>query len=318
MKHCTTRPAGARAGCGGLSGSDPPQETPFSGCLSRSLRRWRDGVRRTARSFLGWARRRTLPLEGYVQNRTPSPLLELLDDRELAELNALLPWSAFVVDGRGRRFGSIAWNGKRIEPQEIPDRRVLMLDERFSLADKTALEFGCFEGIHTVALCRLARQVTAIDARVENVVKTMVRCAFFDQHPKVIRLDVEKPPANDELPAADVACHIGVLYHLRDPVRHLLALGRRLRLGLLLDTHFALDEEAALTYEVDGVPWRYKRYREHGRQDVFSGMYDHSKWLRLEDIVLLLRLAGFAEVELIEKRAERNGPRALLVAQRGH
>ena len=45
-------------------------------------------------------------------------------------------------------------------------------------------------------------------------------------------------------------------------------------------------------------------------------MYDHSKWLRLDDIVTILRIAGFEKVDILETRRERNGPRALLIAER--
>ena len=61
----------------------------------------------------------------------------------------------------------------------MPDRRIVLMNEQFDLADKHVLEVGCFEGIHTVSLAMLARKVTALDARMENVVKTIVRSAMF-------------------------------------------------------------------------------------------------------------------------------------------
>ena len=112
-----------------------------------------------------------------------------------------------------------------------------------------------------------------------------------------------------------MACHIGVLYHLKDPVRHLLELSRFVKLGVLLDTHYALEEEARNTYEMNGRIYRYKKYREI-KSSVFSGVYDHSKWLRLTDIVQILSDSGFKRVDIVETREERNGPRALLVASR--
>jgi len=56
--------------------------------------------------------------------------------------------------------------------------------------------------------------------------------------------------------------------------------------------------------------------RAGGRRDVFSGMYDHAKWLRLKDIEEILNGAGFDQVDIIEKQNQRNGPRVLLVARR--
>jgi tRNA (mo5U34)-methyltransferase len=239
-----------------------------------------------------------------------------LSDEDLAMLNDLLPWKAFTVDRHGRRFGGVAWRGKRDQPQPVPDRRALLLDERFKLAGKRVLEVGCFEGIHTIGLMRCGAKVTAVDARIENVAKTILRTALYGYHPRVFVYDVERVPASYDELQADVLHHVGVLYHLRDPVRHLLEIGRYIRLGVMLDTHFAMDDEARLAYEVNGREYRYKQFEERGRADVFSGLGTSSKWLPLDVITGLLRQTGFGNVELIETRQERNGPRVLLIARR--
>jgi hypothetical protein len=142
-----------------------------------------------------------------------------------------------------------------------------------------------------------------------------VRCGLYGHHPRVFQRDIE---ARDGLVGmqADLMHHVGVLYHLCDPIRHLQAIPRYVGRGIMLDTHYAQDAEATLEYEVDGRTYRYKKYREFGVEDPFSGMYDHSKWLTLEDIQSTLRDAGFARFEVVETRAERNGPRVLLFAQR--
>lgn len=256
-----------------------------------------------------------LPLKGFSDQLNEIKFVDSLSDDDLTKLNHLLSWNCFVADRHGRRFGNAAWEGKRSEPQVIPDRRILLMNERFSLSDKHVLEFGCFEGIHTIALSMCAKKVTAIDARIENVVKTMVRCAFFGFRPTVFTCNVEDGVVDTASVEADVACHIGVLYHLKDPVRHLLDLSRLVRLGILLDTHYATEEEARQTYEVNGKMYRYKKYREIN-SSVFAGIYDHSKWLRLTDIVQILSDSGFKHVEIVETRKERNGARALLLGQR--
>lgn len=256
-----------------------------------------------------------VPFKGHTSHCTPIKFVDPLSDADLAALNGLLDWKAFVTDSHGRRFGNAAWPGKRCEPQAVPDPRIVMLHERFDLSDKHVLEVGCFEGIHTAGISALARRVSAVDSRVENVVKTVVRCAFFGRYPTVFQCDLEARPLNYELLAADVLHHVGVLYHLRDPVGHLLDLKNFVRLGVMLDTHYADESEAVETYESSGRQFRYKRYQEFGHADPFSGMYDHSKWLLLDDIVALLQEAGFGRVEIAEQRAERNGPRVLLFAR---
>ena len=77
---------------------------------------------------------------------------------------------------------------------------------------------------------------------------------------------------------------------------HLLDLGAFVRLGVLLDTHVALEDEATAAYDVGGRRFRYRWYAEGGLADVFSGTQEHSKWLTLDDIIALLREAGFGRV----------------------
>lgn len=251
----------------------------------------------------------------YGEERTPAPFIERLADEDLELLNELLPWRCFTVDTAGRPFGGAAWRGKRVTPQAIPDPRIERFHERFDLSDKHVLEIGCFEGVHTIALCRLAERVTAVDARVENVVKTVVRAAFYDQRPRAFTLDVEAD-GDEDLVHADLCHHVGVLYHLDDPVTHLRRLGTWISRGLMLDTHYAGEEDATEEYEVGGESFRYRGYQEVGRRDVFSGMRPTSKWLRLDDIEAILGEAGFDTVDIAETREERNGPRVLLFAER--
>lgn len=255
------------------------------------------------------------PLQGHTASSVPVPAVDKLSDDDLKRLNELLPWKAFTTDSRGRRIGNAAWATKRTEAQTIPDRRILLMHQRFMLTGKHVVEIGCFEGIHTIGLCQYAREVTAVDSRVENVVKTLVRCGLYGHHPHVFKCDVEKPEEMTTL-TADLIHHVGVFYHLRNPVQHLRAISARVSQGLMLDTHYALDSEASLSYEVEGRNYSYKKYNEHGIADPFSGMYDHSKWLTLETIESTLRETGFSRVDVVETRAERNGPRVLLFAER--
>lgn len=266
------------------------------------------------------ARRRMSPLprSGYAEHRVAAPLVERLSDEELDRLNALLPWSCFTVDGLGRRLGDAAWTGKRQEPQAIPDPRIVLMDERFGLAGSHVLEIGCFEGVHTIALCQRAERVSAVDARVDNVVKTIVRCSFHGCHPSVFTCDVEAPGASTDLAAlgVDLVHHVGVLYHLKDPIRHVRSLGLIAGRGLMLDTHVAPPGSATDEMILDGETFRYMRYAEGGKAEVFSGMYDHAKWLPVGTLVRLLHEAGFSSVDVVEERAERNGPRVLILAGR--
>ena len=256
------------------------------------------------------------PFDGFTENCVSTPYVDFLSDDELRDLNKLLRWSCFTADIKGRRFGRRAWPGKREVPQSIPDPRIVELNKRFDLSDKHVLEVGCFEGVHTIGLGMFARQVTAVDSRIENVVKTLVRCGFFGSAPQVFKCDLENAEDMARLPEVDVLHHVGVLYHLVDPVSHLLELGRVVRTGLMLDTHFSPEDQAQRSYSVGGREFKYRYSDEGGKAEVFSGMGDHAKWLLLDDIVRLLEEAGFQKIEIAEQRNERNGSRALLFARR--
>ena len=281
------------------------------GTLPAAFLRFTSGLGSTWR-----VRRANAPPAGYTEQRHEIPFVDALSDEDLSKLNSLLQWNAFTVDCHGRRFGGAAWTGKRDRPQEVPDRRIVLLNDRFQLADKHVLEFGCFEGIHTAGLCQFAGKVTAVDARIENVTKTIVRTAFYGYRPTVFQHNVEEASVGIVLLQADILHHVGVLYHLSDPVRHLLDIGHYIRVGVMLDTHYALPEEASLTYVVNGREYSYKRFEERGPADVFSGVHAHSKWLELDVITRLLQESGFSRIDVVEKRSERNGPRVLLFASR--
>lgn len=257
-----------------------------------------------------------MPFSGYTEHRVATKYVDGLSDEELRELNSVLRWNCFTVDQTGRRFGSRAWSGKRDVPQAVPDRRIAMLEERLGLRGKHVLEVGCFEGVHTVGLSMFAARVTAIDSRIENVVKTLVRCGFFGVSPTVFKCDLESAAEATCLPEVDILHHVGVLYHLVDPVTHLIGIIPKVREGIMLDTHVAPPHAADQSYDVGGQAYSYKRAGEGGRAEVFSGMGTHAKWLTLETICALLTRLGLSNLDVVESREERNGPRVLLFARR--
>lgn len=236
-----------------------------------------------------------------------------LSDRDLSLLNELLPWNCFTEDIHGRKLGRQAWQGKRSEKQEIPDQRITKLNALMSLEGKTVLEVGCFEGVHTIGLLSYNASVVAIDARIENVVKTMARCAAYGVSPKVFVLDVDDRVQTSSLPEFEILHHVGVLYHLFDPVIHLNFILPKISSCILLDTHYA-TEETATHYHLDG--YKYMEYKELGYKDVFSGMSASSKWLTKTHIYSLLEAHGFTSIQLLSDKMERNGPRISLIASK--
>lgn len=257
----------------------------------------------------------SVPADGFSPlHRDPGPV-DSLHSAHLAAINELLPWACFTVDNQGRRIGAPRSASKRPTAQTIPDERILRLHEAVDLHDKHVLELGCFEGVHTIALCDLADRVTAVDARVENAVKTLTRTWLYGHRPEVLVHDVEDPDV-DDVYDCDVLHHNGVLYHLLDPVRHLRRALPRARSGLLLDTHISREAEATSTYEVDGQRFRVKDFAEHPDTSPFAGMYQSARWLLLDDLRQEVLRAGFTDIAVEEVREERNGARVLLIARR--
>lgn len=245
--------------------------------------------------------------------------IEALSDQELEYLNELLPWASFIEDSRGRRFGRAYSEKKRNKPQSIPDRRITLLNHRYDLSDKSVLELGCFEGNHTVALAGFAKKVIGVDARIENVIKTLVRlwACGLEKNSDLFLWNVEKEPEDASRLECDILHHVGVLYHLMDPVCHLDFLLPRVRKAVMLDTHVATRENATKRYESEGRIFCYRESGEPGGREVpFSGIYDHAKWLLEEDLEKILKENGFSKVEVEERRDERNGLRVLIFAER--
>ena len=262
------------------------------------------------------AEMKEFPYPTDALGRTRTLHVDDLDNDELDRLNKLLPWQCFTLDAHGRKFGNAASPTKRNTPQQIPDHRISELNRRVPLAGLEVLEVGCFEGIHTVSLAGYGAKVTGIDSRIENVAKTIVRSWSFGFNPTILKCNVEQDAEFAKLPEVDITVHIGVLYHLVDPVNHLTKLLSRTRSAILLDTHYARVDEATKAYSVNGTMYRYKYYKEGGRQEAFAGMYDHAKWLLLETISGLLEKSGFHKIDVAELRDERNGARALIYAKR--
>lgn len=242
------------------------------------------------------------------------PLLDELPDDELIRLNTLLPWSAFIVDEKGRKFGEAHSKTKRNSPQIIPDYRSKLLEERVGLKGKTVLEVGCFEGIHTIGLAQKGAMVTAFDSRIENVIKTMVRCGAFNINANICYWNVENPKP-DYIKQYDIIHHVGVLYHLLKPIEHLEEICACAKQTLLLDTHVSSKQDM-VSAQYRGFKYRYSNYKEFGRESPFAGMEDTAKWIHPEDLLSYLKEIGFAEVDLVEERDERNGQRVLIIANR--
>lgn len=253
--------------------------------------------------------------EKFLANRTM--VLDHLDDAALDTFNSLLPWGAMTADSAGRTVGA-AWNEtKRSKLNPLIDDRITSFDEIFPLKNLHVLEVGCFEGIHTIGCLAKGAKVTAVDVRIENILKTLARLWIYGLSADVQywNLEAGEPPAS--VPSSwDVLHHIGVLYHLADPATHLALALDRTKKALILDTHVSSEvEETDHRYHACGRTFAYTE-KEEKPISPFAGVKDHAKWLKIEDLEWICRNRGFTDVRIIDVRQERNGERVLLWAFR--
>lgn len=232
-------------------------------------------------------------------------------DQQIAEFQAAHDWRTArpLPDGKllGKGKGGLQSSG---------DPRVEAVRTRLGTGLRV-LEVGSCEGQHTVLLAAFCREVVALEVRPRNVVGALIRQFLWGSR-NVHNLVMDARELDPALGPFDLVFHVGVLYHLSDPVEHLHAvapLGRT----LLLDTHYATDDlrrmpEASIAHQ--GRTWRTRVFREGGWQDAFSGVEDTSQWLYREDLLELLRTIGFTEIEVLRDEVERNGPRIGLLARR--
>jgi len=150
----------------------------------------------------------------------------------------------------------------------------------------------------------------AIDARPEQIRATQKSCAGLLNI--IFRVaDVEK----SEFAIAEAVFHVGLLYHLLDPVAHLKKLcGVESVQAIFLDTHFAPAEQCERTYQ--SSTGALVQCSERAELVVMprSGVNATSRWLSIDTIMSLLG-ETFKGVFILERRIERNGPRATIMAK---
>jgi tRNA (mo5U34)-methyltransferase len=235
-----------------------------------------------------------------------------LDEQALQDANRLFDWRAVTRLPDGRLLGKPSRN-KREGEEKIPDSRIVLLDRLIKLAGKSVLEVGCFEGIHTIGLRQFTDHVTAVDVRPVNVFKTLARLSLYGADAKVYVADCENLDAS--FGTFDVIFHIGVLYHLVDPVGHIAKIGA-LAPTLYIDTHVGGPNDTYTKEKIGEAEYSVLRTLEGGWKDPFSGAQKTAKRLSLDSLALALTNAGYTAQRLLQYRRERNGPRVLILASR--
>lgn len=235
-----------------------------------------------------------------------------MTDQQLQDFQEAVAWQTGLRLPDGRVLGV---EGKRGKLSEGLDQRVRVVLERLEPQQKTILEFGSLEGILTTQLAGVCKQVVGLEIRPRNVIGALVRLFVHGVSNARLRLQ-DVRDLGDELGRFDIAFHVGVLYHLPDPVSHLARVAE-ISTDLLLDTHYAADHlplpEAELAW--GSQTYRGKVWPEAGWNNAFAGVEPTAVWLYQQDLVRLLRDLGYDSVEVLDDRQERNGPRLTLLAR---
>jgi Methyltransferase domain len=195
--------------------------------------------------------------------------------------------------------------------------------------DARVLELGPLEGFYSVILDKLGvRSAVAVEARPENLEKCRrVRELYRLDRTEFVRHDVEALARGDEQPSFsgpfDLVFSLGLLYHLRDPVRALRWTASQAP-ALFLGTHYVeradprwypdrLFSEGEL--ESGGERYAGKRFVESPDSPA-GGLSDHAFWLDEESLTRALRSAGYTTVSVIGKDLLSDFPHITILSER--
>lgn len=155
------------------------------------------------------------------------------------------------------------------------------------LAGRAILDVGCGNGYYALRMADAgARAVIGVDPMVLYVMQFLALEYFLrPQGVAVLPLRLDELPQN--VRKFDTTFSMGVLYHQRSPIDHLLQLKGMLRQGgqLVLETLYIPGEEASACTP----PERYARMR--------------NVWLlpTVAELMTWLRRTGFLDIEVIDK-----------------
>lgn len=261
---------------------------------------WRGLAEASLPGALGdWARRLPQQVEQALHDNRRGELGQWLE--QLAQLPAVTP-SAVELDAQAVRIGSpgdlsadaraaleqnlLALHPWRKGPFELfgididaewrSDRKWARLADAVQpLAGRTVLDVGCGNGYYGLRMLGAgARRVIGIDPTLRYAVQFAVFRHYLEEPPvHVLPLGIDDLPAG--LQSFDTVFSMGVLYHRRSPLDHLLALRGALRPGgeLVLETLVVDGEESTVLLPPD-------RYAQMRNVWFLPSVASLERWLR--------------------------------------
>ena len=162
------------------------------------------------------------------------------------QLDALESWEQRIVFPNGLAVGT--WPVERFGP----------LFGGVNLVGKTALDIGCNAGNQTLRMEQAGARVTGIDVDpLHEKQFTLVKKAF-GLRARYVECPVEDIPCKD---GYDVVLFAGVLYHVHDPFRALLAAWHASREVMLLESDSTPGDDRPVAFFVrNDSPWQYANW----------------------------------------------------------
>lgn len=214
------------------------------------------------------------------------------------------------------------------------DPRIDWTCEQFgSLDGKTVLELGPLEASHTYMLHQKgAEEIHAIEANRLAFLRCLVVKELLDLRRAKFFLGnfVEWLKNRDQ--KYDLIVGSGILYHMEDPIELIDLLARRTD-NLFLWTHYMdeasmppddprrqvfVGEPEIFDYKGVAVHVQKRSYHRAWKNATFcGGMYDIHRWIDRNDLLAVLRAAGFDDIRIAHDQPDhQNGPSFSIFARR--
>jgi SAM-dependent methyltransferase len=170
--------------------------------------------------------------------------------------------------------------------------RVLTVLYRNKLTGLRIADLGCLEGGFSLALAMRGADVTGIEARRANLEKCFVLQEHFRlPNLRFVQLDV-KGFTSEVLGTFDVVLALGILYHLDKPVEWLQQISEATHGLLVVDSHYAPEEDTSLgllapslarlgklqRIDVGGCEYEGRSYAEYENDAKFHIQRETSLW----------------------------------------
>jgi len=194
--------------------------------------------------------------------------------------------------------------------------RALSLIYRDRLARLRVADLGSLEGGFALAMAQQGMEVTAIEARRKNLDKCQLLKEQFSLANLTFVHDDVKNFTRQKFGSFDVVLALGIFYHLDDPLSWLRQVAEATRAVLVIESHYAPADEAALALldprlkhlgplkkvEANGDTYEGRWFSEYApgtdpEEQLWASYSNHSSfWLTKESLLRAALRSGFGLV----------------------